>query len=60
MDSEAYDTSHPNLLTQGGEYGNALYAASWGGHEKIVQMLIEGGADVKSLREFNGNVSHYR
>ena len=24
---------------QGGEYGNALQAASCGGHEKIVQLL---------------------
>jgi hypothetical protein len=29
---------------QGGEYGNALYAASWGGHEQVVKMLLDRGA----------------
>jgi len=31
---------------QGGYYGNALYAASLGGHEAIVQLLLEHNADV--------------
>ena len=31
----------------GGEYGNALQAASYGGHDKVMQMLLEKGADVK-------------
>ncbi|KAK2046156.1 hypothetical protein LZ31DRAFT_462908, partial [Colletotrichum somersetense] len=30
---------------QGGEYGNALGAASVKGHDKIVQMLLDHGAD---------------
>ncbi len=28
-----------DVNAQGGHYGNALYAASEGGHEKVVQML---------------------
>lgn len=30
-----------NVNAQGGECGNALYAASWRGHEVAVQMLLE-------------------
>ncbi len=33
---------------QGGEYGNALQAASSGGHEKVVQTLLNKGAEVKT------------
>jgi hypothetical protein len=29
---------------QGGRYGNTLQAASGGGHEKVVQILLEKGA----------------
>jgi hypothetical protein len=31
---------------QGKEYGNALYAASFGGHNKIVEVLLDRGAEV--------------
>ena len=31
---------------QGGEYGSALQAASYGGCDQIVQRLLEKGADV--------------
>ncbi|KAL4963354.1 uncharacterized protein BDV14DRAFT_210017 [Aspergillus stella-maris] len=31
---------------QGGEYGNALQAASFQGHEKLVQILLDQGADI--------------
>ena len=34
--------------TQGGFYGNALQAASSGGHNKVVQMLLDKGADVNA------------
>jgi ankyrin repeat protein len=33
---------------QGGGYGNALQAASEGGHEKVVQILLEKGAEVNA------------
>jgi ankyrin repeat protein len=28
---------------QGGEHGNALYAASAGGHEQVVKVLLDAG-----------------
>ncbi|KAJ5520152.1 NACHT nucleoside triphosphatase [Penicillium fimorum] len=33
---------------QGGEYGNALQAASYSGHEKVVQILLDHDADVNA------------
>ncbi len=39
----------------GREYGTALHAASFGGHEKIVQMLLEKGADVNVQGGHYGN-----
>jgi hypothetical protein len=35
-----------DINAQGGNYSTALYAASSRGHEKVVQMLIDAGADV--------------
>ncbi|KAF2186078.1 hypothetical protein K469DRAFT_574043, partial [Zopfia rhizophila CBS 207.26] len=32
----------------GGYYGTALKAASDGGHEKVVEMLLSNGADVNA------------
>jgi ankyrin repeat protein len=40
---------------QGGHYDNALQAASAGGHEKTVQMLIDAGADVNAQGGYFGN-----
>jgi ankyrin repeat domain-containing protein 50 len=40
---------------QGGEYGNALQAASLRGHEKIVQLLLDKGAEVNAQRGYLGN-----
>lgn len=37
-----------NANAQGGIYGNALQAASYQGHEKVVQQLLEKGADVSA------------
>jgi hypothetical protein len=33
-----------DVNAQGGEYGNALHAASWGGREQVVKTLLKGGA----------------
>jgi ankyrin repeat protein len=38
----------PLFNAQGGEYGNALQAASAEGHGQIVQLLLEKGADVNT------------
>jgi ankyrin repeat protein len=40
---------------QGGEYGNALQAASAKGHEGVVKQLIDAGADVNAMNEKLGN-----
>jgi ankyrin repeat protein len=40
---------------QGGEYGNALQAASSGGHEAVVKLLLDKGADVNAQGGEYGN-----
>ncbi|KAK4221334.1 hypothetical protein QBC38DRAFT_345793, partial [Podospora fimiseda] len=37
-----------DVNAQGGEYGNALQAASWGGHQEIVKLPLDKGADVNA------------
>jgi Ankyrin repeats (many copies) len=37
-----------NAQGGGGFYGNALQAASYGGHDQVVQRLLEAGADVNA------------
>ena len=37
-----------DVNAQGGPFGNALQAASWGDHEAIVQLLLKKGADVNA------------
>ena len=41
-------TSSRDLNAQNGLFGNALQAASWSGHEKIVQMLLGKGAEINT------------
>jgi ankyrin repeat protein len=44
-----------NVNAQGGEYGNALQAASAGGYKEIVQQLLDKGADVNAQGGEYGN-----
>ncbi|RDW60559.1 hypothetical protein BP6252_11942 [Coleophoma cylindrospora] len=44
-----------DVNAQGGEYGNALQAASFGGHEEIVKQLLAAGADVNAQGGYFGN-----
>ncbi|KAI1584776.1 ankyrin repeat domain containing protein [Pyrenophora tritici-repentis] len=37
-----------DVNAQGGDYGNALQAASAEGHEQVVKMLLDAGADVNA------------
>ncbi len=44
-----------DVNAQGGDFGDALQAASCEGHEKVVQMLLDKGADVKAQGGRYGN-----
>ena len=41
-----------DINAKGGHYGNALQAASFRGHEKIVQILLDAGADVNLKEQY--------
>jgi ankyrin repeat protein len=44
-----------DVHAKGGYYGNALQAASKGGHEQIVQLLLDKGANVNTQGGEYGN-----
>jgi ankyrin repeat protein len=48
-------TKGADVNAQGGYYGNALQAASSGGHQEIVKLLLNKGADVNAQGGHNGN-----
>ncbi|KAJ3912695.1 ectomycorrhiza-induced ankyrin-domain/NACHT-domain-containing protein [Lentinula edodes] len=45
-------TAKENIDTSGGEYGNALWAASSEGHEAAVKLLLETGADANAHKGY--------
>ena len=42
-------TAGAEVNAQGGQYGNALQAASWRGDEQVVCLLIENEAEVADM-----------
>ncbi|EXK26994.1 hypothetical protein FOMG_16432 [Fusarium oxysporum f. sp. melonis 26406] len=48
-------TEGSNVNAQGGEYGNALQAASLNGNLRVVQLLLDNGADVNAEDGKYGN-----
>ena len=44
-----------DVNTQGGHFGNALQAASYGGHDGIVRTLIQHGANMNAQGGAYGN-----
>jgi hypothetical protein len=44
-----------DVNAQGGQHGNALQAASLGGHDKVVELLLSKGADVNAQGGQYGN-----
>jgi ankyrin repeat protein len=42
-------------MLKGGTFGNALQAALFGGHDKVMQMLMDAGADVNAQGGTFGN-----
>jgi ankyrin repeat protein len=44
-----------DVNTLGGDYSNVLRAASYRGHEKVVEMLLAKGADVNAQGGKYGN-----
>ena len=53
--AEGFLNEGADVNAQGGEYGNALQAASSRGYDRIVQMLLEKGADTNAQGGFYGN-----
>ncbi len=53
VESFLYEGADVNA--QGGEYGNALQAASSRGHDQVVQILLEKGVDINAQGDYYGN-----
>jgi ankyrin repeat protein len=47
-----------DVNAQGGDFGNALQAASHEGHEKVIKLLLGKGADVNAQDSRFGNALH--
>ncbi|OAA45089.1 Pfs, NACHT and Ankyrin domain protein [Beauveria brongniartii RCEF 3172] len=44
-----------SVSMQGGQFGNALQAASYGGHRDVIQLLLDKGADINEKGGKYGN-----
>jgi ankyrin repeat protein len=53
--AEDLTTEGADVNAQGGEYGNALQAASFRGNREVVQLLLDKGADVNAHGDEYGN-----
>ena len=49
-----------DVNAQGGYYSNALWAASWKGHQEVVELLLERGADVNTQGGYYSNALQAR
>jgi ankyrin repeat protein len=47
--------SRTDVNAEGGRYGNALQAASYGGHLRVMRQLLDNGADANALGGQYGN-----
>jgi hypothetical protein len=50
-----YLTRGANINGQGGEYGHVFQAASAAGHDTVVRLLLEKGADITAQFGYYGN-----
>lgn len=49
-----------DVNAQGGEYGDALQAASRDGHEKVVHLLLDAKPTLDDMRSATGEVLYLR
>ena len=53
--AEGFLNEGADVNAQGGDYGNALQAASYRGYDRVVQMLLDKGADINAQGGYYGN-----